>query len=233
MTEPRTAVPAPPPEGIPPLRDGERLDQKTFHERYEAMPPGTRAELIGGIVHVMSFSLHPWHGDIHGEVMAWLKWYKSHTPGTRVLDNASTILSDDAEPQPDASLLIRPENDGQTRIDADGWLIGAPELVVEVAHSSEVVDLGPKLRDYEQAGVREYVVVLLRRQQVRWFVRHEAGFVELERRPDGFFRSELFGGLWLDPQALLDADTLRVVEVLNQGLSSPEHARFVEQLRRP
>ncbi len=33
---------------IPPLRDGERLDRATFHERYEAMPPETRAELIGG-----------------------------------------------------------------------------------------------------------------------------------------------------------------------------------------
>ena len=35
---------------IPPLVDGERLDRATFHERYEAMPPRTRAELIGGVV---------------------------------------------------------------------------------------------------------------------------------------------------------------------------------------
>jgi hypothetical protein len=32
---------------LPPLVAGQRLDQPTFHERYEAMPPGTCAELIG------------------------------------------------------------------------------------------------------------------------------------------------------------------------------------------
>lgn len=29
---------------------GRRLDQPTYHALYEAMPPGTRAELIGGVV---------------------------------------------------------------------------------------------------------------------------------------------------------------------------------------
>jgi hypothetical protein len=28
----------------PPLVEGQRLDQPEFHRRYEAMPPGTRAE---------------------------------------------------------------------------------------------------------------------------------------------------------------------------------------------
>jgi hypothetical protein len=32
------------------LVEGQRLDQPTFHALYEAMPPGTRAELIGGVV---------------------------------------------------------------------------------------------------------------------------------------------------------------------------------------
>ena len=31
---------------LPPLENGERLDQKTFHARYEAMPEGIRAELF-------------------------------------------------------------------------------------------------------------------------------------------------------------------------------------------
>ena len=30
------------------LIEGQRLDQTTFHALYEAMPPGTRAELVGG-----------------------------------------------------------------------------------------------------------------------------------------------------------------------------------------
>ena len=39
---------------LPPLEAGQRLDQRTFHERYEAMPPSTRAELIGGKLAVSS-----------------------------------------------------------------------------------------------------------------------------------------------------------------------------------
>jgi hypothetical protein len=39
---------------LPPLVNGDHLDQKTFHERYEAMPPDVRAELIGGIVYMSS-----------------------------------------------------------------------------------------------------------------------------------------------------------------------------------
>jgi len=37
---------------LAPLVEGQRLDQATFHERYEQMPAGTRAELINGAVHM-------------------------------------------------------------------------------------------------------------------------------------------------------------------------------------
>jgi len=232
MSEP-TTIPTPAaPKEMPPLRDGERLDQPTFHQRYEAMPPGTRAELIGGVVYMPS-PLKASHGKIHGELMAWLKGYKARTPGTRVFDNATTILGAEGEPQPDASLCLLPECGGQTHIDEQDYLRGAPELVAEVSHSSEDIDLGQKLLDYQQAGVREYLVVLLRRQQVRWFVRRGTEFMDLLPGPDGFFRSEVFPGLWLDPQALMKTDTLRLLEILNQGLATPEHAAFVARLRRP
>ena len=33
---------------LPSLVAGQHLDQPTFHERYAAMPPETRAELVGG-----------------------------------------------------------------------------------------------------------------------------------------------------------------------------------------
>jgi hypothetical protein len=39
---------------LPPLEAGQRLDRATFHERYETMPPGTRAELVGGVVYMPS-----------------------------------------------------------------------------------------------------------------------------------------------------------------------------------
>ena len=72
----------------------------------------------------------------------------------RVLDGTTILLAEDGEPQPDACLILRSDRGGQTR-DEEGYLAGAPELVVEVASSSEAYDLHSKKRDYERAGVRE------------------------------------------------------------------------------
>ena len=59
------------PARLPPLEAGDRLDQKTFHERYEAMPLGTRAELIGGIVFMPSPLKRP-HGRTHLLLARWI-----------------------------------------------------------------------------------------------------------------------------------------------------------------
>src|SRR5438552_585153 len=107
----------------PPLEPGDNLDQKTFHRRYCALPDDVKAELIEGVVYMPS-PLRASHGDIHGEVICWLKLYKARTPGLRVLDNATTILGDFSEPQPDANLLIVPDHGGQTHIDPEGYLVG-------------------------------------------------------------------------------------------------------------
>src|SRR5712692_499326 len=166
-----------------PLEPGDCLDQETFHARYEAMPAHVKAELIEGVVYMPS-PLKIDHGEVHGEVIAWLKVYKAATPGTRVADNATTILGPFSEPQPDASLLVSPEYRGQTRVNAEGFIVGSPELLAEVASSSQAYDLHAKRRDYDRAGVQEYVVVLLREQRIVWFVRREGSFAELEPGPD-------------------------------------------------
>jgi Uma2 family endonuclease len=227
---PRSAAEARPQEMIlPPLENGDHLDQKTFHARYEAMPEGTRAELIGGIV-FMASPLKPAHAHMHGRVMHCLFEYVDATPGTDAFDNATAILGEESEPQPDAYLIITPEKGGQMHLNAEEYLEGAPELIVEVASSSEAIDLHTKRNDYERAGVREYVVVALRHNQVYWFIARNGRFEELPPGADGIFRSEVFPGLWLDPAALLRRDAGRIREVLQQGLTSPEHAAFVARL---
>ncbi len=214
-----------------PLVGGERLDQKTFHARYENMPKHVKAELIGGIVY-MSSPLRVDYGDPHGEVVTWLKIFKAATPGTRSLDNATTILSDYSEPQPDACLLILPEHGGQTSLNEKGYILGSPELGAEISLSTEDYDLHVKLPEYEKAGMKEYIVFLPRQEQVLWFVQRGEGFEPLTPGADGILRSEFFGGLWLDPAAILRCDTNRVLEVLRQGLVSPEHAQFLKRLKR-
>ncbi len=66
---------------VPPLVAGQRLDQATFHERYEAMPPGTWAELVGGIVYMPS-PLRDDHGETDDTLGYWLSHYKRFTPGS-------------------------------------------------------------------------------------------------------------------------------------------------------
>jgi Uma2 family endonuclease len=215
---------------LPPLEAGDHLDQATFHARYEAMPPDFRAELIGGVVFVPS-PLRSEHGEAHALVMGWLTHYWIATPGTRVRDNATAILGDDSEPQPDAAFVIDPESGGQSSVSEDGYATGPPELIVEVASSSESIDLHAKRRDYEQAGVLEYVVVVLRQRVVRWFVLQDGTYREVDADAHGMFKSRVFPGLWLDAPALLGFNGRRVMATLQHGIETPEHTAFVQQLQ--
>jgi Uma2 family endonuclease len=210
------------------LVEGQHLDQPTFHALYEAMPPGTRAELIDGVVYMPSpVSLE--HGEAHVPVIVWLDYYADVTPGARVLDNATTILGWKSEPQPDGLLRILPEYGGRTWNDG-GFIHGAPELVVEVSKATRYVDLGPKLRDYERAGVLEYVVSAIDPDEIFWFIQENGVLVQCSIGEDGLYRSAEFPGLWLDPQALLEGNRRRLRAVLDLGCSTAQHTGFVAKL---
>ena len=212
-----------------PLFDGQRLDRSTFHELYELCPPdGERFELIGGVVSMVPH-LGVEHGDSGGYATYWLIHYAEFTPGTRPLDNASVFFEDYGEPQPDSMLIIRPEYGGRTRTEGK-FLAGAPELVVEVSDSTLAKDLGPKLADYERVGVLEYVVLAIQARSVYWHERQGDRLVRIEAFEDGLYRSKAFPGLWLDPVALMESDSRRLREVVEQGVATPEHAAFVGRL---
>jgi Uma2 family endonuclease len=214
--------------GPQPLAAGQRLDRATFHARYQAMPPGTRAELIGGMVSMPS-PIGYEHGRAHVPVIVWLDYYAEATPGVEVLDNASTALDELGEPQPDAQVRILAECGGQTH-EEGGLIVAAPELVVEVAGTSRFVDLGPKLADYERAGVREYIVRALDPDVVLWHARRHERLVLIAPEPDGMFRSEVFPGLWLCPSALLSGDRAALRATVDRGVATAEHAQFVARL---
>ena len=118
-------------------------------------------------------------------------------------------------------------SDVETR---EGFVHGAPEFVVEVAKATRYVDLGPKLADYEQAGVLEYVVHAIDPDEIFWFGQEQGMLVQRPIGGDGLYRSTVFPGLWLDPQALLKGDRQRLRAVLDLGCATPEHAEFVARL---
>jgi Uma2 family endonuclease len=212
------------------LFEGQRLDQPTFHALYEAMPPETRAELIDGVVYLPS-PLGRDHGRAHFPVIAWLSSFVENTPGIEGLDNATAILGWKSETQPDALLRVLPECGGRTR-DEEGYVHGAPELIVEVSKATRYVDLGPKKLDYERAGVLEYVVRAIEPDQIFWFGQEHGVLVQRSMGDDGFYRSTAFPGLWLDPSALLRGDTRRLRAVVELGCATADHAAFVATLAR-
>jgi Uma2 family endonuclease len=216
---------------LPPLENGDHLDQQTFHARYEAMSEDCRAELIGGIVYMASPQKLP-HSKSQQMVSQWLGEYVVATPGTDTLANNTQILGPQSEPEPDGCLFVLPEYGGQVYADEDEYLNGAPELIVEIGSATESIDLNRKKLDYQKAGVREYVVLALRTQQVFWFVRQRGKYKEVPLPADGIFRSRVFPGLWLDAEAMLSGDRRRVLAALRQGLATPEHAAFVAKLQK-
>ena len=109
------------------------------------------------------------HGRPHAAMVGWLVTYATATPGVHVVDNATLRLDGDNDLQPDAALLIDPGSGGLTRVSADDYLEGAPELVVEVAASSVSLDLGDKLAVYQRNGVREYLVWRVPDGRIDWF----------------------------------------------------------------
>jgi Uma2 family endonuclease len=212
------------------LVEGQRLDQPTFHALYETMAPGTRAELSEGVVYIPSPASRE-HGIAQVPVITWLDFYAENTPGVEVIVSATAILGWKSEPQPDALLRILPERGGRSH-DEKGYVHGAPELVVEVSKATRYIDLGPKLRDYERAGVLEFVVRAIEPDEVFWFGQEQGALVARPVEDDRLYRSTAFPGLWLDPIALIDGDRRRLRAIVEQGCATPEHADFVARLAR-
>ena len=213
---------------IPPLENGDKLTRHEFERRYHAMPNLKKAELIEGVVYVASPLRIKSHGEPHAYIMTWLGVYKAATPGIGFADNATVLIDADNESQPDA--LLRIETGGQSRINKDDYVEGAPELIVEIAASSASYDLHEKLKVYRRNQVQEYLIWRVYDHQFDWFRLQQGEYIQLQPNADNIICSQIFPGLWLDKIALLGGDLGTVLAVLQQGLASPEHENFISRL---
>ena len=214
------------------LENGDHLTGTEFMRRYEAMPDA-RAELVNGIVYMASPTRFKQHGKPHGLIQVWLGTYSIATPGVDTAINASIRLGPDDIPQPDALLRILSECGGQSRIDEDDYLRGAPELAVEVAASTASFDAREKLESYRRYGVREYLLWRTIDKSFNWWMLQEDDYRPLPPSAEGVIQSRIFPGLWLDTAALLAGDGAGVLAKLQEGLRSSDHAAFVEALKQP
>jgi Uma2 family endonuclease len=202
------------------------MTQPEFHRRYEAYPEDVKFELIGGTVYMASPLKGP-HGTYHFELTIALGLYKAGTPGIEGADNMTTILGAEGEPQTDLMLRLLKACDGQSDYNEEKYLVGAPEFVAEVAHSSKSIDMGGKRKDY-LAGVQEYLVLCIEEQELFWF--HFPSRRKLKPDRHGVWKSRMFPGLWIDAPALVARDSARLIATVQKGLASPEHEAFARQM---
>lgn len=193
-----------------PLENGEALHSREFLRRYARMPQVKKAELIEGIVY-MGSPVSVRHSKPDALIQGWLVAYASHHPETEVHTNATVILDTENTVQPDALLRLLPEHGGRTRVNEEGYLMGPPELVVEVAGSSSSIDLRDKRRAYCRNGVREYLVWLVSEAHVLWFSLEGDDYRPLAPDADGRLHSQVFHGLRLPVAALLAGETAKLI----------------------
>ncbi|MFB2938152.1 Uma2 family endonuclease [Aerosakkonemataceae cyanobacterium BLCC-F154] len=213
---------------IPPLENGDKLTRVEFERRYSAMPNVKKAELIEGVVYMASPLRITNHGEPHADIIGWLSFYKAFTPNLQLGDNCTVRLDLDNEPQPDA--LLRIQVGGQSTVSQDGYVEGAPELIVEIAASSVSLDLHQKLNVYRRNQVQEYLVWRVEDGEFDWFSLQQEQYIKLEPLENGIIYSQVFPGLWLDRAALLTGNLAKVLTVVQQGLASQEHEVFVKRL---
>jgi Uma2 family endonuclease len=203
------------PEVRPVLESGDRLTREEVHRRYCRRPDLWKAELVQGVVYVASPTRTDVHGDPVGLVAFWLNAYRMNVPGLRVAVDSTVYLSADSELQPDVFLYWYPARGSGARLNDEGYMEGAPELVVEVAASSASYDLHDKLEAYRLAGVPEYIVWLVLDGNIVWFRLRDGEYVRVEPDAAGVIASERFPGLRLNVPAMLAGDATGVLAALN------------------
>ena len=215
---------------VPPLESGDRLTRAEFERRYALHPEIKKAELIKGVVYVASPVRVRQHGEPHSRIITWLGVYLASTPSLRMADNSTYRLDEENEPQPDVSVWIDRPEDARAQIDEDDYLVGAPELLVEVAASTASLDLGDKQAAYARRGVQEYLVLQVYEQKTSWFIWRDGEYHEMAADAHGILCSRVFPGLWLDPQKFWTGDLAGLLAVLQQGVATPAHTTFVEEM---
>ena len=211
------------------LRNGDLLTREEFERRYNKMPLVKKAELIEGVVY-MGSPVSGHHAQPHTEWSGYLLVYRRATLGTMLYDNGTVRLARKSEPQPDLTLFVLPSHGGRVKLTKAKFIIGAPELVVEIAYSSVSLDAHAKMQAYLKAGVNEYILHRIEDEVIDWYELVDGDYSPILADADGLTRSRVFPGLALDLPAILCGDMDRVDTGLKTELAGPEHARFRDRL---
>ena len=190
-------------------RAGMRLSVAEFMDLPDA-DDKRKMELDDGELYIM-----PRPREMHQFVQYWLRWrFENYLDGfaeppARLWHDGVVILSHDARQivVPDLVVILRERE----HIIVDGYVVGVPDIVVEILSSDRARDLVRKRQLYAAAGVPEY-----------WL---------FDLRPDTVAQLELNNGAYTQ-RALLTADDTLTTPLL-PGLAIPLSAIFRHRRRPP
>ena len=97
----------------------------------------------------------------------------------------------------------------------DGYIVGPPHLIVEIAASSVSYDLHEKKEAYRRNGVPEYVVWRVLDEAIDWFRLRDGQYVLIEPDADALIESDQFPGLRLHVPSMLAGDLAAVLARLH------------------
>jgi Uma2 family endonuclease len=213
-------------QSLPLLVPGQRMTVDEFHEAYSAYPDHTKFELLDGVVHMASPVRYE-RVRPHTLMTILGGVYSLATAGTEYLIEQSTRFGFLNEVQPDGILRILESHGGQSQIE-NGRLINTPELIIEVSSTSLAFDLREKYAIYHAVGVLELLIIDVNHDDCYWFDLCTA--TRLTLPSDGICRVKTFPGCWFNLPALYRGDGSGMQVTMQQGLASPEHAAFVDEL---
>jgi|SRR6266568_8794227 len=138
----------------------------TFSHFAELPDDGIRYEIENGVLYMAPEPI-PLHQDIGNTINTYLGIYVKFTGLGRVYNPCDVELALKTVRAPDIIVVLN-DNMG---IVGDKHMVGAPDLVVEIASPSTApVDRTTKRFEYARAGVKEYWLVFPKRQSVEVLV---------------------------------------------------------------
>jgi len=161
-------------------------------EEYLQLPvDGQRYELVDGVV-IMTPSPLPEHQEIAALVTHLLISQLASAPGARVIPDVDVRLRENLVYRPDIVAFRPGVLPRGRRIDF------APNLVVEIISPSSVAsDWVTKRRDYEAAGVAEYLLIDPQQRRIVLFRLRGGAFDAID--VDGLTPLESLPGVVIDP----------------------------------
>ena len=158
-------------------------------EAFELMPEGTFCQLINDVL-IMSPAPTPHHQSASGIVYENIsKFVRRGKLGKVFYSPIDVYLNDKNVFQPDIVFISK------ERLEIIDWnkgIIGTPDLIIEVlSKGNEKYDLNDKKTIYENAGVKEYLVVDPKTKWCEGFILENGAYKSLGEG-DGQFTIKMF-----------------------------------------